>query len=76
MSCLISDIQMPGISGLDLQQRLLADGHRVPIIFVTGSCDEMLRAHALNAGAICFLTKPFEAKSLVRCINETLKAPC
>jgi len=69
--CLISDIQMPGMSGLDLQQRLLADGHRVPIIFVTASCDEKIRARALQAGAICFLTKPFEAKALVRCIDET-----
>ena len=74
-SCLISDIQMPGMSGLNLQERLLADGHRVPIIFVTGSCDEMLRARALNAGAICFLTKPFEAKTLVKCIDQSLKAP-
>ena len=57
-SCLITDLQMPGLSGIDLQGRLIADGHCVPIIFVTGSSDEKFRVRAMSAGAVGFLSKP------------------
>ncbi len=53
-ACLISDIQMPGMNGADLQDRLLADGHRTPIIFVTAFPDENIRARVLKAGALWF----------------------
>ena len=56
-SCLISDVHMSGISGVDMQDRLNADGHRIPIIFMTGVFDERTRARALEAGGIGFLTK-------------------
>jgi FixJ family two-component response regulator len=75
-SCLISDMQMPGMSGLDLQQRLIADGNRVPIIFVTAECDHETCARGLKAGAIGFLTKPFEPRCLIACLNEALSSPC
>ena len=54
-SCLITDLQMPGLSGLDLQGRLVADGHGIPIIFVTGLRDETFRVRAMRAGAVAFL---------------------
>jgi FixJ family two-component response regulator len=63
-SCVIADVQMPGMSGVDLQARLLAQGHRVPFIFITAFPEETIRARALKAGAICFLTKPFNRLTL------------
>ena len=56
---LISDVQMPGMNGADLQDRLIADGHHTPIIFVTAFPDQGVRARVLRAGAGGFLTKPF-----------------
>ena len=72
-SCLISDVQMSGISGVDLQDRLNADGHRIPIIFMTGLFDERTRARALKAEGIGFLTKPFDVKDLIACLDKALK---
>src|SRR5579862_9200281 len=60
-ACLICDVQLPGMSGPDLQARLIADGHRIPIVFVTGSFNETTRARVLTAGAIGYLAKPFDA---------------
>src|SRR4051812_43709569 len=57
-SCMITDVQMPGMSGTDLQDRLIFRGHRIPIIFLTGHPDENVRARAMKAGAIGFLCKP------------------
>jgi FixJ family two-component response regulator len=71
--CLITDVQMPGLSGVELQRRLLADGHRLPIIFITAFPDERLRTRALNAGAIGFLSKPYREESLIGCLSEALK---
>ena len=58
-ACLISDVQMPGLNGVELQRRLLADGHRMPIIFITAFPDERIRARVLGAGAIGYLSKPY-----------------
>src|SRR5580704_863285 len=58
--CLISDIRMPGKSGLELQSRLKSDHCSIPIIFVTALDDEIMRRQALTAGAMDFLTKPFD----------------
>src|SRR5215510_13377872 len=58
-ACLISDVQMPGMSGIDLQNRLLAQGYRLPIIFVTAYPESNVRAQALASGALGFLNKPF-----------------
>jgi FixJ family two-component response regulator len=73
-SCLISDVQMPGLSGIDLQDRLIAKGHRIPIIFLTGYPDDSIRARAMNAGAVCFLSKPQDAHHLIGCIEKALQA--
>jgi FixJ family two-component response regulator len=71
-SCLITDVRMPGMSGVDLQCRLIAQGRTIPIIFVTAFTDESTRARALTAGAVGFLTKPFSEESLIRCLNTAL----
>ena len=73
-SCLITDVQMPGLSGLDLQDRLIARGHCIPIIFMTGYPDDNVRARALKAGAVCFLNKPFSLDHFIGCIEKALKA--
>src|SRR4051812_13076267 len=62
--CLITDLQMPGLSGLDLQDRVLSLGYKTPVIFITAFPKESARARALEAGAIAFLTKPFDEASL------------
>jgi FixJ family two-component response regulator len=72
-SCLISDLQMPGLSGVELQDRLTAAGHRMPIIFVTAFPEERLRLRALAAGACGFLSKPFSDESLIGCLDAALK---
>lgn len=68
-SCVIADVQMPGMSGVQLQDHLRAQGYRVPFIFFTAFPDEKIRAQALAAGAICYLTKPFDSDSLVNCLS-------
>jgi FixJ family two-component response regulator len=73
LSCVIADVQMPGMSGVKLQAHLLTQGYRVPFIFFTAFPDEQIRAQALRAGAICYLTKPFDGDSLVQGIEVALK---
>ena len=70
--CAISDVQMPGMNGIDLQDQLIAQGHRLPIIFVTAFPEMKARARALAAGAICFLGKPFSDEQLIACLNKAL----
>ncbi len=70
--CLIADVQMPGMSGVDLQNHLIASGDTTPVIFITGFPDESLRKRTLSAGALGFLTKPFTAQSLLTCLNRAL----
>ncbi|WP_262032501.1 response regulator transcription factor [Microvirga sp. Mcv34] len=72
-SCLILDIQMPKMSGIELQQLLVSQGVRTPIIFITAFPQDTTRTRALEAGAICFLSKPFDEKVLLRCINKALE---
>ena len=63
--CLIADIRMPGMSGLELQAKLNADHFRIPTIFITAHGDEKMRMHALRAGAVEFLAKPFDDEVLL-----------
>jgi FixJ family two-component response regulator len=69
----MTDVQMPGMSGVQLQDHLRAQGYRVPFIFFTAFPDEKIRAHALAAGAVCYLTKPFDGDILIQCF-QALKA--
>jgi FixJ family two-component response regulator len=73
LSCVIADVQMPGMSGVELHAHLLIQGNHVPFIFVTAFPDERVRAQALRAGAICYLTKPFDGDSLIRGLEAALK---
>jgi FixJ family two-component response regulator len=71
-ACLISDMHMSGLSGAELQDHLIDRGHRVPIIFVTGFPEEHLRGHVLKAGAIGYLSKPFNIEHLILCLDMAL----
>jgi FixJ family two-component response regulator len=72
--CLISDVQMPGMNGIELQGKLIAQGHHFPIIFVTAFPEMKARAQALASGAIGFLAKPFSDEILISCLNKALSA--
>jgi FixJ family two-component response regulator len=71
-ACVITDLQMADMSGLELQRQLHVLGHCIPIIFITAFPGEAHRAQALNAGAIGFLTKPFDALSLIECLSRAI----
>jgi CheY-like chemotaxis protein len=72
--CLITDVQMPGMSGIDLQDHLIAIGDMTPVIFVTALPEERLRERALGAGAVGFLTKPFSEDRLIACLEKALSS--
>ena len=72
-ACLILDVRMPGISGLELQRRLAAANSPIPIIFITAHVDEGVRAQALQAGVVAFLYKPFREEELLDAINAALQ---
>jgi FixJ family two-component response regulator len=71
-SCLITDVHLPGLTGVELYQRLLADGFAAPTIFVSGLADVTTRTQVLASGAVEFLSKPFSQKSLIDCLKNTL----
>ncbi len=73
-SCVIADVQMPAMSGLDLLILLRTQGYRAPFIFITAFPDESVRARAMKAGAICFLGKPFAGPILIKCLDTALEA--
>jgi FixJ family two-component response regulator len=73
-SCLITDLHMPGMSGTDLQDRLIADGYQIPIIFVTAYYEDRTRDRVMDAGAFGFLRKPFNDESLIECLDKALNA--
>jgi len=72
--CIISDVQMPGMNGIELQNRLLAEGYRLPIIFITAYPNIKTREPALALGAIGFLDKPFTEETLISCLDRALAA--
>jgi FixJ family two-component response regulator len=71
--CLIADIRMPGISGIDLQAKLKADRCRVPIIFITAHGDAKMRIQAMRDGAVEFLTKPFDNAVLLETVHAAVE---
>ena len=71
-ACLIADIRMPGMSGLELQARLNEDRQRIPIIFITAHGDEDMRLRALRGGAVEFLAKPFDEEILLDSVRAAL----
>jgi len=72
-ACLILDVRMAGMNGLELQRQLGAAHWRIPIIFVTAYADDDTRAHALAAGAVAFLSKPCREEDLLKAIEAVLK---
>jgi FixJ family two-component response regulator len=72
-ACLILDVRMPGMSGLELQRQIVASNWRIPIIFVTSYADGDERAQALEAGAVDCLNKPFREEDLINAIDVALK---
>ncbi|HWW93549.1 MAG TPA: response regulator [Vicinamibacteria bacterium] len=72
-ACLIADIRMPGMSGLELQAKLNAERRRIPIIFITAHGDAKMRMQALRAGAVEFLAKPFDDKALLDSVRAALQ---
>ncbi len=73
LSCLVLDVQLPGISGLDLQQELRSRDAQIPIVFMTGYGDIPMSVRAMKAGAIEFLTKPFRDEDLLNAVNQAIK---
>jgi len=71
--CLIADIRMPGMSGLDLQARLVSDHYSIPTIFMTAHGDENMRLQAMRAGAVKFFTKPFDGETLIEAVRVALE---
>jgi len=73
-ACLVTDVQMPGMSGLDLQDRLIAQGNRVPIIFITAFPEQSIRSRAEAAGAFACLEKPFGGRTMLELLRQALAA--
>lgn len=73
-NCVVTDIQMPGISGIELKQKLAAEGVAVPVIMVTARTEPALHERAMASGAFCLLKKPFTADALIACLDRALAA--
>jgi FixJ family two-component response regulator len=73
-ACLIADIRMPGMSGLELQAKLNAEACRIPTIFITAHGDEKMRMQALRAGAVEFMAKPFDDEALLESVRAALES--
>ena len=72
-ACLITDVRMPGMSGVELQDRLIADGCNLPTVFISAFSDERVQQRVLESGAVGYLHKPFEEDRLIECIETALK---
>jgi FixJ family two-component response regulator len=73
VACLIADIRMPGLSGLELQAKLKAERCRIPVVFITAHGDAEMRIHAMREGAVQFLSKPFDDTVLLEIVHAALK---
>lgn len=71
--CVVTDIHMPGMSGLDMVRRLAQEGLTTPVVLITARSDPNLKAKAAAAGAVCLLRKPFEISDLIECIEGAVK---
>jgi FixJ family two-component response regulator len=73
-SCLITDVKMPGMNGIELQGVVREGGRRTPMIFITAFPEERIRVQAMRAGAIGFLSKPFDVATLIKCLDLALQS--
>ena len=71
-ACLVADMRMPGMTGLELYQALVASGERIPTVIITAHPDEPTQARAREAGITCYLSKPFAPEDLLECVREAL----
>jgi FixJ family two-component response regulator len=71
-SCLITDVQMPGMTGLELHRHLVTAGKTIPTILITAYPDDSARERALGDGVVCYLSKPFDESELLACIDKSL----
>ena len=71
--CLIADVQMPGMSGIELHGKLVQSGKAIPTVLITAHPDEKARVRALQAGVVCYLAKPFNENELLDCIQTALE---
>jgi FixJ family two-component response regulator len=72
-SCVIADVQMPAMTGVELQYQLRSKGYRVPFIFISAFPEDNIRQRALRDGAVCFLAKPFDGCVLIDCLNKAIE---
>lgn len=73
-ACLVSDVQMPGMTGVELHRHLVDAGHAIPTILVTAYPDEVVRRRALKDGVVCYLRKPVDDDHLERCLRSALES--
>ena len=73
-ACLIADVHMPAMTGLELHERLVEAGYAIPTILVTAYPDDVDYARAMNDGVACYLRKPFDEQHLIRCLHAALKS--
>ena len=71
--CVIADVRMPVMTGVELQSHLRGQGSRLPFIFITAAPDDRVRSRAFSDGAICFLSKPFDEDALISCLNRAIE---
>jgi FixJ family two-component response regulator len=76
--CLVADVQMPGMTGVELHKHLIETGHRIPTILVTAYPNEAVRSRALKDGVVCYLPKPVDDDRLEQCLHSALRSgePC
>ena len=73
-ACLIADLHMPAMTGLELHRRLIEAGYAIPTILVTAYPDDEVRTSVLREGVVCYLRKPFDDKQLIRCLHAALRS--
>ena len=73
-TCLVADVHMPAMTGIELYKHLIEAGYTIPTILITAYPDDVERARALNDGAICYLRKPVDEQHLIRCLRAALKS--
>lgn len=73
-ACLVTDVQMPGMTGIELHRHLINVGHRIPTILVTAYPDELTRSRVLRDGVACYLSKPVDDEHLERCLRSALES--
>jgi FixJ family two-component response regulator len=74
-ACLVADMRMPGMSGLDLYLELVASGERIPTVIITAHPDERTQSRAREAGITCYISKPFAPDDLLECVREAIAKP-